>query len=120
MTEMGSLRMGARSADDEAVFSAEGLALLRAALQPQWRWDDEKVESSPTVRVALGRICSDARISNARPEQFLIAFKRALHSAPALRRLAPGPERDEYIARIVSLCIHEYYREGTAPTAAAL
>ena len=120
MMEMASLRMGASSAEDGVVFSAEGLVLLRAALQSQSRWSDEKVESSPTLRVALRRICSDAKNSNARPEQFLIAFKRALQSAPTLRRLAPGPERDEYTARIVSLCIHEYYREGTAPTAAAL
>jgi hypothetical protein len=113
MIEVGQLRSETNLAEGAAVFSAEGLALLRAALQPQWQWNDEKLESSPTLRMALRRICWDAKSSNARPERFLVAFKNALQSAPALRRLARGPERDEYIARIVSLCIGEYYRDTT-------
>jgi hypothetical protein len=120
MIEMDRFRAGATSPENVAVFSAEGLALLRAALQPQWRWSDESLESSPTLRVALRRICNDAKDGKARPEQFLIAFKNALQSAPALRRVTPGPERDEYVARIVSMCIDEYYRDATEHNVATL
>lgn len=116
----GLLSTEVNATEHGAVFSVEGLALLRAALQPQWQWDDEKLESSPSLRIALRRICSDAKSRNAKPERFLIAFKNALQSAPALRRLPRGPERDAYVARIVSLCIGEYYRDPTAENLATL
>ena len=111
MMELLKLRTETNAADGSAVFSADGLALLRAALQPPHLWCDDRIEASPTLRVALRRICSDAKSSNARPERFLVAFKSALQSAPAMRGLARGPERDDYLARVVSLCIDEYYRD---------
>jgi hypothetical protein len=111
MIELAELRKQSNPGDGAALFSAEGLALLRAAMQPPHPWNDEKIDSSPTLRLALRRICSEGRQSDARPEQFLVALKSVLQSAPAMRRLAPGPERDDYVARIVSLCIKEYYRD---------
>src|SRR5947209_8028918 len=112
MIELGELRKQPNVGAGTTPFSAEGLALLRASLQPPQPWSGEKIESSPTLREALRRICSEARQSDARPEQFLVALKSVLQSAPAMRRLAPGPERDDYVARLVSLCIKEYYRDA--------
>ena len=120
MIEVGQLRYEPSAPEGTAVFSAEGLALLRAALQTQWRWSAETIETSPTLRVALQRICSDAKQGSAPPERFLVAFKSVLQGAPALRRLPAGPERDEYVARIVSICIEEYYRDTTRRDGARL
>jgi len=42
------------------------------------------------------------------PESFLIAFKKALEMVLTVRRLTREPDRGEF-ARLVSLCIEEYY-----------
>jgi hypothetical protein len=35
-----------------------------------------------------------------------------VHTLPALQRLTPGPDRDDFVARLVSLCINEYYGDS--------
>jgi hypothetical protein len=44
------------------------------------------------------------------PEDFLIAFKLALVDAANELGIKPGPERDELLARLVTVCIEELYR----------
>jgi len=50
---------------------------------------------------------------NFAPEDFLIAFKLALSNAANEAGLAPGPERNELLEKMVSACIEEFYREST-------
>ena len=87
--------------------SAEGRAVLHAALERVIT--AHNATSAAGVQHALRRICLDARRSEWRPEQLLIAFKSALHTLPSVRRLTRGPDRDELVARLVRLCIQEYF-----------
>jgi hypothetical protein len=107
-----------RSANDVAgtsrpkpILSAEGLAVLHAALGRGLV--DRDATSSPTLKNALSYICGEAKVKNWPPESLLIAFKTALETVPAVLHLTRGPDRDELIARLVSQCIEEYY--GAAP-----
>jgi hypothetical protein len=94
------------SADAEPQLTEEAVAVLRAALDnvvagryPAW---------SAALNDALKRICIDARRSDWPPEQLLIAFKSALYALPSVQHLTRGPERDEFVSHLVSLCIDEY------------
>jgi hypothetical protein len=86
----------------------DGLALLRAALEQEIGNYD--VSSSPGLRDALQHICDDAKRNSVPPELLLIALKAELHTLPSVRRLTPGRDREECVARLVSLCITEFYR----------
>jgi hypothetical protein len=86
----------------------EGFAVLRSALEKHIASPSPNTRSG--LRHAIERICLDARRSDWPPESILVALKRALEAIPAVARLARGPERDEFVAPLVSLCIAEYYR----------
>lgn len=88
--------------------SAEAVAALHAALESA---RTHFVPTSPKVMDALRRVCDAAKRENWPPELLLIAFKRALDTAPGIQHLTRGPDRDEVVARLVSLCIVEYYRD---------
>ena len=90
--------------------SSEGIAVLHAALERQV--GSRNPSSMSGVRDAIRRISVDAKRNNWPPEWLLVAFKAAVHSLPALQRLTPGPDRDEFVARLVSLCINEYYGDS--------
>jgi len=92
------------------VLSPEGTAALYAALDNRSTTRD--LASSPSARYAVRWICDEAKREHCPPESFLVAFKNALQTAPAVRRLTSGPDRDEFVARLVSLCIDEYYRDS--------
>ena len=87
--------------------SSEGIAVLHAALEREI--GGRSPTSSSRVRDAVRRISVDAKRNNWPPEWLLVAFKAAVHSLPALQRLTPGEDRDEFVAHLVSLCINEYY-----------
>ena len=87
--------------------SQQGVALLHAALDGAIGERDPA--SSAALKHAVKRICIDARRNNWPPEWLLIAFKSALSTLPSVQHLTRGPERDEFVARLVSLCIDEYY-----------
>lgn len=100
---------GHRSADAKPQLTEEAVAVLRAALDsgvagryPAW---------SAALNDALKRICIDAKQSDWPPEQLLIAFKSALYTLPSVQHLTRGPDCDEFVSHLVSLCIDEYYGE---------
>jgi hypothetical protein len=97
----GSPRVTAR-------LGAEAVAVLHAALEQEI--GRRMPTSSPGLSDAIRRICLDAKRNAWPPESLLVAFKAALHSVPALQGLTSGPDRDAVVARLVSLCIDEYYR----------
>jgi hypothetical protein len=90
--------------------SSEGVAVLHAALERQVGSRSPSTMSG--VRDAIRRISVDAKRNNWPPEWLLVAFKAAVHTLPALQRLTPGPDRDDFISRLVSLCINEYYGDS--------
>ena len=94
--------------------SAEQVALLHAALETDLGSRDPK--SSSELKHAIRRISTDAKQNNWPPESLLVALKAAAHSLPALQRLPRGPERDELVAHLVSLCIDEYYGGSVSGT----
>jgi len=89
--------------------SAEAVAALHSALGDGAAHHD--AISSPALYDALQRICGEAKLKDWPPESLLIAFKKTLETVPAVRRLARGPDRDEFVAHLVSRCIDEYYRD---------
>jgi hypothetical protein len=87
--------------------SAEGVALLDAALEKATT--SRNPTAATGVKYAVRRICADAKRNGWTPEQLLVAFKSALATIPAVQRLTRGPDRDQFVARLVSVCIDEYY-----------
>ena len=70
--------------------------------------------SSKTVsaeqRSVLRQICSAPERKYFEPEDFLIAFKLALVDAANDVGIPPGPERNDFLPRLVSVYIEEFYR----------
>jgi hypothetical protein len=90
--------------------SSESASALYAALEDGNARRDPA--SSPTASKAVRGICDEAKRQHWPPESFLIALKKTLAGAPAVRRLASGYERDDFVARLVSMGIDEYYRDS--------
>jgi hypothetical protein len=65
---------------------------------------------SAEQRLVLRQICSGLERKTLEPEDFLIAFKLALVDAANDVGIPPGPERNDYLSRLVSACIEEFYR----------
>lgn len=80
--------------------------LLRSALEGR---PAESVITSEQ-RDVIRRICSAPERQSFEPEDFLIAFKLALVEGANAVRIPPGPERNDFLARLVSAYIEEFYR----------
>jgi hypothetical protein len=65
---------------------------------------------SAEQRLVLRQICSAPERKAFEPEDFLIAFKLALADAANDVGIPPGPERNDFLSRLVSVCIEEFYR----------
>jgi hypothetical protein len=65
---------------------------------------------SPNQRLALRQICSAPERVAFEPEDYLIAFKLALVDAANQVGILPGPDRNDFLARLVSVYIEEFYR----------
>jgi hypothetical protein len=61
-------------------------------------------------RAIIRQICSAPEKLTFAPEDFVIAFKLALTDAANDVGIRPGPERNELLARLVSVCIEEFFR----------
>ena len=65
---------------------------------------------SAEQRSVLRQICSAPERKHFEPEDFLIAFKLALADAANDVGIPPGPERNDFLSRLVSVYIEEFYR----------
>ena len=65
---------------------------------------------TPEQRSALRQICSAPERMSFAPEDFLIAFKLALVDAANEVGIEPGPERNDFLSRLVTAYIEEFYR----------
>ena len=65
--------------------------------------------SEPEWRNGLRALCDEARAERVLPEQLLIEVKQALAILCDSHRVPHGIARTEFISRVVTLCIEEYY-----------
>lgn len=61
-------------------------------------------------RAVIREICSAPERQSFEPEDFLIAFKLALADAANAVGIPLGPDRNDFLARLVSVYIEEFYR----------
>jgi hypothetical protein len=80
--------------------------LLRTALK--LRGTGRTVSSEQ--RAIIHQICSAPEKLTFAPEDFVIAFKLALADAATDVGIRPGPDRNDLLARMVSVCIEEFFR----------
>jgi hypothetical protein len=80
--------------------------LLRTALR--LRGSGSAVNSEQ--RAIIHQICAAPEKSTFAPEDFVIAFKLALTNAANEVGIRPGPDRNDLLARLVSVCIEEFFR----------
>jgi hypothetical protein len=80
--------------------------LLRTAL----RLSGTARAVSSEQRAIIQQICSAPEKAAFAPEDFVIAFKLALTNAANEVGIRPGPDRNELLARMVSVCIEEFFR----------
>ncbi|MDQ6769934.1 MAG: hypothetical protein M3Z54_08105 [Gemmatimonadota bacterium] len=81
-------------------------ALLRTALSAA----GTGITVTSEQRAIINQICSAPEKLTFAPEDFLIAFKLALTNAANEVGIHPGPERNDLLARMVSICIEEFFR----------
>src|SRR3954463_12990141 len=70
-------------------------------------------------RVVIRRICSAPERWNYTPEDFLIAFKLAIVDAANDGGIPPGPDRTDFLAKLVSVYIEEFYQSPNPATIAS-
>jgi hypothetical protein len=72
---------------------------------------------SSEQRAIIHQICSSPEKGSFAPEDFVIAFKLALTDAANDVGIPPGPERTDFLARMVSACIEEFFRASSVVNA---
>jgi hypothetical protein len=87
--------------------------LLRAAL----KLGGTGRSVSSEQRAIIHQICSSPEKVTFAPEDFVIAFKLALTDAANDVGIRPGPERNDLLTRMVSVCIEEFFRLPSTPGA---
>ena len=65
-------------------------------------------------RAIIHQICSAPEKLAFAPEDFVIAFKLALTNAANDVGIKAGPDRNDLLARLVSVCIEEFFRSPSA------
>ena len=66
------------------------------------------------LRSDLQEVCGEARRQNMRVEHLIIAFKEAWRGLPESRTLPQGSQGAEFLNRVITLCIAEYYSHERA------
>jgi hypothetical protein len=61
------------------------------------------------LRADLQEVCREARRQNMRVEYLIIAFKDAWRDLPEARTLPRGSQGTEFLNRVITLCIAEFY-----------
>ncbi len=61
------------------------------------------------LRSDLQEVCREARRQNMRVEYLIIAFKDAWRELPEARTLPQGSQGTEFLNRVITLCIAEFY-----------
>ena len=88
--------------------SPEALKILREGLATC----RSKRGLTPEANAAIVRLCEEARHDGWTAEQLLMAVKDACYTSPEISHLTSTSERDAFLAKIVSSCIKEYYKNN--------
>lgn len=81
--------------------------LVKEALQS----DVDQIKARRAQRRLVREICSLPEVRALPPEQFVIAFKHAVNDAASELGIAEGREREQLLARLVSLSIEEFFHK---------
>jgi hypothetical protein len=84
--------------------------IQREQLKSALRDTRPRISVTARQRAVLIDICSGPERYAHTPEQFLVAFKDALHEAADQANIAHGGDRDDLLARLVSAFIEELFR----------
>ena len=86
---------------------ADALDRLRTSL-PSWR----ARSALPAEANAIVRdLCDGAKAAGWTPEQLVVAVKTTCYGSDEVSHLDTTSERDALLARVVTTCIKEYFRE---------
>lgn len=92
----------------QVILPADALERLRTSL-PSWR----ARSALPAEATAIVQdLCAGARASGWTPERLIVAVKTTCYASPEVTQLDTTSERDALLARVVTTCIKEYFREG--------
>lgn len=105
-------RDASRTNDGPATARREGMSRAsdpaRSVLRRALRIGVRGCTRDGELRDALHRACAVTRDSGLHVEDLLVLLKEVWRELPEARR-APRQEADELLARVISLCINEYY-----------
>ena len=73
----------------------------------------DRPEHDEPLRVAMRRLCADARRSGMRSEELVVLLKLTWRARPELR--VSRAHGSLVLDQVVTLCIQEYYRSGAIP-----
>ena len=86
---------------------ADALERLRTSL-PSWR---ARSSLPPEANAIVRDLCEAAKAEGWTPEQLVVAVKTACYGSDEVSHLDTTSERDALLARVVTTCIKEYFRE---------
>ena len=66
---------------------------------------------TPEAREAIATLCDGARRDCWAPEQLVVAVKDACYNSSEITHLTTTSERDAFLAKIVTACIQEFFRQ---------
>ena len=69
---------------------------------------------TPEAQRAIVTLCDGARRDSWTPEQLIVAVKDACYQSNEIAHLTTTSERDAFLARIVTACIQEFFRQDRA------
>ena len=87
----------------------------RALLDNAFKAAQTQFVVTPQMRSAIKEICTTREKLAHEHEDSLIAFKIALVDAATAANIRPGPERNDLLAKLVTIYIEEFYSSTTGP-----
>ena len=84
----------------------EALAKLRNSLA-EWR---SNRSMGPEQDELVTILCQSAKAAGWSSEQLVVAVKDVCSASPEISRLTTTSERENFLARIVTACIKQYYK----------
>jgi hypothetical protein len=88
----------------------------RELLDNAMKGAQKRLAVTPEMRSVIKEICTTREQLSHEREDSLIAFKIALVDAATSANIRPSPERNDLLAKLVTIYIEEFYSSATGPT----